>query len=450
MGDFGTLSTLGLGSQGVLNNDIIDKLKKADKDSIVTPIENRKNQLIEKQKELSELRKLFSELNTSVTNMTYDTPYDSVTTDISGDSVAISTNGNVKASSFSIGVTQLATRDIFESKDTFAQKDSILEEGTISIGIGDDSFDIDINAGDTLEDLVKRINDSTDSKVKASILNVGGDTPYKLIIKSANTGSENKLTISSSSDSFSNGLSRIGNEAQDAIFTLDGVSITRSSNKIDDLIDNVTIQLKQEGKSDININKDNSKIIEGINEFVEKYNAVVKKINEDTKYDPEKQTVGIFQGDSTIRNLLRTIQDTIALTKSKDGKMASDFGLDIQRDGTLSFDEEKFKNEYEKDSNKTIEFFKASDATSGLFNKLEDQLYDISISSKGILKTLNKNLDEDIKRYEKLQTQAQEKLDKRYDILSKSFASYDAIMGKLDQSSQVIQQMIDAELAAKK
>ncbi len=450
MGEFGTLSTLGLGSQGVLNNDIIDKLKKADKDSIVTPVENRKNQLIEKQKELSELRKLFSDLNTSVTNMTYDTPYDSVTTDISGDSVAISTNGNVKASSFNIEVTQLATKDIFESKDTFAQKDSILEEGTISIGIGDDSFDIDINAGDTLEDLVKRINGSTDSKVKASILNVGGDTPYKLIIKSANTGSENKLTISSSSDSFSNGLSRIGDEAQDAIFTLDGVSITRSSNKIDDLIDNVTIQLKQEGKSDITINKDNSKIIEGINEFVEKYNAVVKKINEDTKYDPEKQTAGIFQGDSTIRNLLRTIQDTIALTKSKDGKMASDFGLDIQRDGTLSFDEEKFKSEYEKDSNKTIEFFKASDATSGLFNKLEDQLYDISISSKGILKTLKKNLDEDIKRYEKLQIQAQEKLDKRYDILSKSFASYDAIMGKLDQSSQVIQQMIDAELAAKK
>ncbi len=450
MGEFGTLSTLGLGSQGVLNNDIIDKLKKADKDSIVTPVENRKNQLIEKQKELSELRKLFSDLNTSVTNMTYDTPYDSVTTDISGDSVAISTNGNVKASSFNIEVTQLATKDIFESKDTFAQKDSILEEGTISIGIGDDSFDIDINAGDTLEDLVKRINGSTDSKVKASILNVGGDTPYKLIIKSANTGSENKLTISSSSDSFSNGLSRIGDEAQDAIFTLDGVSITRSSNKIDDLIDHVTIQLKQEGKSDITINKDNSKIIEGINEFVEKYNAVVKKINEDTKYDPEKQTAGIFQGDSTIRNLLRTIQDTIALTKSKDGKMASDFGLDIQRDGTLSFDEEKFKSEYEKDSNKTIEFFKASDATSGLFNKLEDQLYDISISSKGILKTLKKNLDEDIKRYEKLQIQAQEKLDKRYDILSKSFASYDAIMGKLDQSSQVIQQMIDAELAAKK
>ena len=450
MGEFGTLSTLGLGSQGVLNNDIIDKLKKADKDSIVTPVENRKNQLIEKKKELSELRKLFSDLNTSVTNMTYDTPYDSVTTDISGDSVAISTNGNVKASSFSIRVNQLATKDIFESKDTFAQKDSILEEGTISIGIGDDSFDIDINAGDTLEDLVKRINGSTDSKVKASILNVGGDTPYKLIIKSANTGSENKLTISSTSDSFSNGLSRIGDEAQDAIFTLDGVSITRSSNKIDDLIDHVTIQLKQEGKSDITINKDNSKIIEGINEFVEKYNAVVKKINEDTKYDPEKKTAGIFQGDSTIRNLLRTIQDTISLTKSKDGKMASDFGLDIQRDGTLSFDEEKFKSEYEKDSNKTIEFFKASDATSGLFNKLEDQLYDISISSKGILKTLKKNLDEDIKRYEKLQTQAQKKLDKRYDILSKNFASYDAIMGKLDQSSQVIQQMIDAELAAKK
>ena len=366
----GTISTLGLGSGGILNNDLVDKLKNADKATLVTPLENKKKLAESKKTELAEIKSTMLKLSTAVTNMTYDTTYDTVKKDISGDSVAITTTGAVKEQNFSIDVSKLATKDIFQATDGFKAKDSSLEAGDmkISIGSGDDKkdFTIDIASGDTLEKLVENINKNTDGKVEASILNVGGDNPYKLIIKSAQTGEKNQLTISSTSNSFSNDFSRIGDPAQDASFTVDGVEVTRSTNKVDDLIDNITINLEKEGKSDISIKKDSSKIVEGIKDFVEKYNDMVKKLTEDTKFDKTKKTAGIFQNNTQIKEIRRTLQDIIATTVSKDKKTANDFGIDLQRDGTIVFDETKFQKEFDSNTKTTVEFFKASNATDGL------------------------------------------------------------------------------------
>jgi len=447
--DFGALSTLGLGSQGVLTNDIIDKLKEADKASIVTPVENKKEKVENKKSELDEIKSLISKLNTSVTNMTYDTPYDTVTKDISGDSVSITTNGSVKEQSISIDVTQLATKDIFESNDGFASKDAALKSGDFKISIDGQDYSINIEDGDTLEDLVDKINKETDSKVEASILNVGGNDPYKLIVKSVKTGEKNQLTISSTSDSFSNDISRIGDPAHDAIFKVDGVQIQRSTNTIDDLMDNITINLEKVGKSDISIKKDNSKIIEGIEDFVEKFNSVINKINEDTKYDSKKKEAGIFQGNSDIRSITRSLQDIVATTISKDSKMAGDFGLEVQRDGTLTFDKDKFNKAYEENSSQVEEFFKASNATDGMFNKLESKLFDINISSSGTIKTLEKSFEDSINRYSEELTKAQDRLDRQYDILTKKFASYDKIMGQLSSQSATLDNMIKAQFAQK-
>jgi len=448
--DFGTLSTLGLGSQGVLTNDIIDKLKEADEASIVTPIENKKLAVENKQTELSQIKSLALELSTSVTNMTYETPYNNITQDISGDSVSITTTGNIEETNLSIDVTQLATRDIYETNDGFASKTAALESGSITINIDDKDYEISIDDGDTLESLVDKINKNTDSKVEASILNVGGDDPYKLIIKSAQTGEKHRMSISSDSDSFSSGIDRIGDAAQDAIFKVDGVSIQRDTNTVDDLIENVTINLEKEGLSNISLKKDDSKIIEGIKDFVEKFNTLITTINQDTKYDPDTKEAGVFQGNSEIRNIARNLQDIVATTISKDSKTAGDFGLEVQRDGTLVFDEEKFKTAYEEDSDATVEFFKASNATDGLFNKLESKLFDITISSQGTLKSLQKSFDDSISRYDEELIKAQERLDRQYDILTQKFASYDLIMGKLSSQASTLDSMIEAQFAQDK
>ncbi len=65
----GALSTLGLGSQGVLTRDIIDQLKASDESSIIKPIEKKIELSNAKQSTLSDIRKLITDLNTQVISL---------------------------------------------------------------------------------------------------------------------------------------------------------------------------------------------------------------------------------------------------------------------------------------------------------------------------------------------------------------------------------------------
>ena len=67
--------------------------------------------------------------------------------------------------------------------------------------------------------------------------------------------------------------------AEDAVFKVDGVEVTRSSNTVDDLIAHVTLELKGEGKVRINIVRDLETTVENLNKFIEEYNTVMEWIN---------------------------------------------------------------------------------------------------------------------------------------------------------------------------
>jgi flagellar capping protein FliD len=68
-------------------------------------------------------------------------------------------------------------------------------------------------------------------------------------------------------------------DAEDAKFSVDGVEMTRSSNTIDDVIANVTFELKGQGNVRMNITQDVTATIEALESFVEEYNAVMEWIN---------------------------------------------------------------------------------------------------------------------------------------------------------------------------
>jgi len=447
---FGALSSLGLGSQGVLTNDILDKLKAADRASMVNPITRRKFQMQDRSHELSNIKSKLSSLSSSITTLLNDDTYHATKTNTSGDSIDISASSTTKAQSFTINVKQLATRDIFESNDGFSSKDSELESGSITIQVGDnDSVSIDINDGDTLEDLVNNINEQMGGDVEASLLNVGGDNPYRLIIKSANTGEANSLTISSDSDSFSNDISRIGNGAKDAVVEVDGIEVKRSSNKFDDVIDGVTFRAKKIGETTVDIEEDRSKFMDSMSDFVDQFNSVINTLKNDTKYNADTKSAGIFQGNSTVRGIIDKLQNIVYSTVSSDNKMAMNFGLEMKRDGTLSLDKSKLEEAMKENPDQVKEFFKSSDTVSGLFQKFDKTLFRMTTLSGGDIKSLSSSIDSSLKSLEEMEQNAIKRLDAKYDIMAKQFASFDSLMGTLNSSATTLQQMIDAQFAKK-
>ncbi len=440
----GTLSTLGIGSKGALSYDIIDQLKEADTAAIIKPIENKIELNELKQNKLDELKKLVSSLNTQVVAMSDPALYNAKETSLTGDSVNIVASSKASVGTHTFEVNNLATHDIKQSQQGYAYDGALMGEGTMHLEIDGSSFDIDVSSTDSITDVVKKINEQTNGKIEASIINVGGSDPYHMVLKSAQTGEKNNITVSGDYD-----FDQVGEGAKDASFTFDGIAVTRSENKVDDLIEGVEITLQKEGTTNVTIKQDNSKLLEGMEKFVEEYNKMVQGFTESTKYNKEEKTAGLFQGDSSIRTAASMLKDALVLT-SQDGKSIADFGLDLQRDGTLKLDKSKLEEKMKEDPQSVEDFFRGTNGRDGAFNRLESTIFDIKTSSNGVLKSLAKNLDDDANRLQEQQKAAQKRLDDRYNIMARKFAAYDSVIAKLNSQGDTLTAMIDAELAQKK
>ena len=201
MAELGTLSSLGIGS-GVLNYDVIDKLKDADKSVMVKPLEDKLDLLKKKESALSQFITIGSTVKADILDIADGTLFAKVNTSVNGSSVSVKADDGVMPQEFNINVTQLAQNDVFESKG-FASTDSIInpsgEDVKLSIGVGGIMTDFTLGANATLEDLKEAINNAN-AGVTASIIDTGiGDTPYKLVLKANDTGEDNYIEFNFSS-----------------------------------------------------------------------------------------------------------------------------------------------------------------------------------------------------------------------------------------------------------
>ncbi len=352
----GALSSLGLGSQGALSYDVIDKLKEADKAAVITPIDNKLEKLKTEKKDLSVITTLVAKLKSASSSLSDETLYLHRDTNVKGDSISATASAGVAVQDIKIDVKNLASRDIYESKGFDSQNASISDkDDTLTLTIDSNEYKIDITQSMTLSDLVDKINDETDGKIKASILNTGGDNPYKIVLKSAETGAKNKIEIGDSDIADNLNFTQIGDGAQDAVFTYNGIEIQRSSNEVKDLVYGLTINLEKTGESVVKIEQDKDKISDTIKDFVESYNELINNLNETIKYDDKTKQAGTFQGNNTIISIKSQINR--ALLSMIDGKTMTDFGLKLNENGMLEFDKSKFDEKMAEDPSKVQEFF---------------------------------------------------------------------------------------------
>jgi len=193
----GALSTLGLGSQGVLTNDIIDQLKEADTSAVIKPIERKIDVSNNKQTELAEIKKLITDLNDQIVALSEPELYQNKTSTLTGDSITVDTTAAAQVQNFDINVKSLATRDIQESSLGFAYDEALVEPQTLTFSIDGTDYDVEVGITDSLKTVAEKIKTATDGKIEASVLNVGGTDPYKLILKSSDTGVDSKFTVTS-------------------------------------------------------------------------------------------------------------------------------------------------------------------------------------------------------------------------------------------------------------
>ena len=450
------MQTLGLGSDNRLSMDTIDKLKEVDYKTTVTPIEDNLQKITDKKTTLDELKTLLNDFNSSVSSLNDENLFLERTGYVSGEGIGVSIDKGVTPQNFSIQVNQLAEKHIIQS-DAFASKTSTIAngDGTITIDINGQSKDFDVTSSTTLEELQQRINDS-DLGITAKILNTGTDE-YRLILNSNETGKDNKILITESGNLNTNlsSADNIVQEAQDSKFLYNGVGMSRSTNNVDDLIVGVNLEFTQvtDNPITIDIKEDVDLITSKAQDFVDKYNALMTKLDEVTDYNEATNTAGIFQGNSEIRNVIRTINDSLLKVDSQ-GRAMTDFGFDLSKDGVLSLDTQAFQDKFKEDPTSAKEFFIGSNIENrgiishqdGLFYNFDKNL-DRIIGANSLIDNLNTSLKTQEDRLNEEHEKAIALLNNRYDRMKADFARQDAIIAQIQSQMDALQMQIDISTA---
>ncbi|MDX1331023.1 MAG: flagellar filament capping protein FliD, partial [Burkholderiaceae bacterium] len=139
-------------------------------------------------------------------------------------------------------------------------------------------------------------------------------------------------------------------DAADSRVVVDGLTVTRSSNAVDDVIPGVYIDLLSANvgtPADIRITRNTSVIKENLQAVVKAYNDAISDFGILTGARSDDETdiySGSLAGDSSVRRIKAQLRDMFTGNSSTPGSAVNafrDLGLDLDRTGVLSLDDKK-------------------------------------------------------------------------------------------------------------
>ncbi|MET0270195.1 MAG: flagellar filament capping protein FliD, partial [Sphingomonas sp.] len=227
--------------------------------------------------------------------------------------------------------------------------------GTLTLATANGTFDITTSGTDTLDDLAKAIS-GAGAGLAASVVSDGNGA--RLVVKSA-TGAAKTFTLSTTAAA--GGLGRfaydatkadtpmtLAQQAQDAVIVYDGVTVSRATNSVSDLIPGVKLDLKKAAVGatvSLGATRPTSAITDAVNDFVSAFNSLKSILDEaSAARSADGAGGGALRGDFGIREMQRQLTKLTStpLTSGGSGpKTLAEIGVRTNRDGTLAVDATK-------------------------------------------------------------------------------------------------------------
>lgn len=218
--------------------------------------------------------------------------------------------------------------------------------------------EVEVTATDSLADICKRINETDEIGVRASIVD------QRLVITRQETGAaeialtENELSralglhVETEPGAGTYRLNTI-QEASDARIKINNLEITRSTNRIDDVLEGVVLNLLRESDGPVSlvVERDHEQVIKAVEDFVEQYNATYQYIKSVSSYDSTTGQAGVLYGESALTRLLMSLRQVVTGTVISGGsyRTLADLGIATaayksgHAEGTLLLDKEKLR-----------------------------------------------------------------------------------------------------------
>jgi flagellar hook-associated protein 2 len=259
------------------------------------------------------------------------------------------------------------------------------------------AFQLSSNSLNGLRDAIN----AAGAGVTASIVNTGsGANPYQLVVSANATGTgttngvvtlaainnaDGSSTVVNASlgitsgtltgtfaapTALTGGLTSTvsGTSAVNAVFTLDGIQLTRQSNAVSDAVAGVTFNLLkggQSGTTTLTVAQDDAAATTGIQNVITQYNTLMttyKTASTNTKNADGSINQAPLGGNQTARSIISQIQSALTgvsagLAGNSTYSNLASLGVTTNADGTLSLNTLTFKNAIDKDPVAALRLF---------------------------------------------------------------------------------------------
>ena len=318
------------------------------------------------------------------------------------------------------------------------------------------TFEIEVEAGDTLDSLRRKINNN-DYGVTATILNTKDG--QKLVIDSGFSGDDATFKIEGTGgmtdfnyDSTTNTAGKwdVTQHAQDAVIRVDGEEMRSDTNEFDNAISGLTITANKLSAKDENndvitnsvaITADNDKVTEKMQNFVNAYNTLMSTMDDlykhNTYTDGENNyDGGELAGDNMLRSLQNQLQNMMSsMGNGANGMNIYSMGFELESDGTISLDKTDFKEGLTDNFNALVNMLTGDD---GLLTRFNDTVEEYT-KSAGILDKRTETLNMEVDRYEEEENENALYLEEYEENLRQRYAKLDTTIANYNNSLSYLQ-----------
>lgn len=306
-------------------------------------------------------------------------------------------------------------------------------------------------------DIAAAIN-ASEAGVKAAVINIGTSSApeYRLQLTGTETGVANAFSVSYADGSGTSAATltqvRAADDAQITLFPGTGAAqtLTSASNGFSDVLAGVTITVSKVETEAVTVDvvRDTEALTNLAKNLVSNLGVVLSEIRDRSKAGTGTSsdgsaivTAGLFSGDSAIRFLQ---QDLLTQASAPiDGVSPADVGIVISRDGTFSFDQEKFAAAFAADPARVEKIVSGVAANVQAVADRASDKTDGSITSK--IKSTQAAVSELGDRI----SDWDDRLARRRDTLVRIYAALEVSMSKMQATSSWLTSQLDQLNASK-
>ena len=443
------ISSIGVGS-GLDLSTLLEGLRTSE-ESVLSTITQRKSTENARLSAYGQLSSAVEKLQTAAKAFEGDTTFGQYTASQTGDSFNASASSTAVAGSYRIKVESLASTQTLIANGVADKAAANGTGGVVKFTLENGEVKtLDLTGkGTSLEAIAKAINADKELGLSASIMNDGSDTPYRLMISTTATGiqaSISEITVEGNDGALGtllNKASMTEQAASDAIVKVNGIKVTQATNKLEDVIQGVTLNVSKvdtEAQT-LTVTRNDDKTKSAVNEFINAYNNVQKFIKSSTAYT-EGAGGSILNGDNTARTVQTRLSGIMSFQSSNGGafKTLSDLGIRTQADGSIKLDEEKFDKALAENRDDIARLFQ--DKNNGIATYTQNVTKGLIDNTNGIVTSATNGtktrIDELDSQFERKQIQIEATME-RYRA---QFTALDSLVAKMNGTSAYLTQQL--------